>query len=95
MSAQTMIKHAPTQATPLPVAQGHGDNVMIFRSQLLRTEADGCELRAAFDRMIMGAPGIAAQVAQAGSLGEIMYSRAIQSLEIYLDTGVAQAPVIF
>lgn len=94
MRAQTMIKHAPTQGAPLSVALGHGDHVMIFRSQLLRTEGDGCELRAAFDRMIISAPRIAAQVAHAGGLGEIMYSRAIGSLETYLDTGVATAPVV-
>lgn len=80
-------------STPAPVAQGRDDSVIIFRSWLLRTQGDGCELRAALDRMVARAPKIADQVIFAGSLGEVSQGRAADSLRTYLATGVAQAPM--
>lgn len=84
-----------TQATPAPeveVIMGHGDEVMIFRSQLLVREANGVDLRAAFDRLTMIHPQVAMIVAEAGSGGMIMRERAIGSLTEYMITGVAVAP---
>lgn len=87
----TTLPSAPV--TPAPVALGHDDTVMIFRSYILRTQGDGCELGAALDRMTARAPKIAAQVIFAASLGEISRGRAVTSLRSYLDTGVAVAPM--
>lgn len=84
---------AQTAISPAPVALGRDDSVMIFRSRLLTTESDGCELRTIFDRMASRNPMIANKVVAAGSLGEVMYSRAVASLETYRDTGVAVAPL--
>ena len=83
----------PVQVASAPVTHGHDDTVMIFRSYLLRTQGDGCELRAALDRMAERAPKIAAQVIFAASLGEISRGRAVASLRGYLDNGVAVAPL--
>lgn len=87
MGAQTVIMDA------LPQVQGMDDSVVIFRSRLLRLEEDGPELRVIFDRMFVRHPQVAAQVVAAGSLGEVMWSRAVASLEIFRDTQVAQAPL--
>lgn len=81
------------QGTSVPTAQGHDDSVMVFRSTLLRTQVDGCELVAALDRMAQRAPKVAAQVIFAGSLGRVSQGRAADSLRTYLDTGVAVAPL--
>lgn len=89
MSTQSMIKHAP-----VPQVQGHDDSVMIFRHRLLVTESDGVELRMIFDDLATKHPQVAAKIVRAGTLGEIMYSRAIAALETYQATRVAQAPVI-
>lgn len=86
-------KGAALPTAPLPVTEGHDDTVMIFRSYLLRTQGDGCELRAALDRMATRAPKVAAQVIFAASLGEISRGRAVASLRGYLDNGVAVAPM--
>lgn len=93
MGARAVIKHAPNQGATVPVIMGSDDSVIMFRRRLLVTECDGVELRSIFDRMASRHPGVAARVTAAGSLGEIMYSRAIASLETYRDTGVAVAPV--
>lgn len=77
----------------LPVAVGHDDSTMIFRSALLRREATGVELVSAFDRMVRVHPEVASQVVAAGSLGpEVHWGRAVQSLGVYLATGTAMAP---
>lgn len=93
MGARAAIKHAPNQGTTVPVLVGADDSVIMFRRRLLLTERDGVALRSIFDRLAVRHPGVAARVTTAGSLGEIMYSRAIASLETYRDTGVAVAPV--
>lgn len=83
----------PASAPTLPVIMGHDDSVMIFRSVLLRTQRDGCELVAALDRMVARAPQVARQVIFAGSLGQVSQGRAADALRTYLDTGVAVAPM--
>lgn len=77
----------------LPVAPGHDDSAMIFRSVLLRTERDGSELRAGLDHMASQHPRVASQVILAGSLGEVSRGRAVDALRTYLATGVAVAPL--
>lgn len=77
----------------LPVAVGHDDSTMIFRSALLKREATGPELVTAFDRLAMVHPVVASQVVAAGSLGAgVHWGRAVRSLGVYLTTGTAMAP---
>lgn len=91
----------PTKAEPstpverIMVAPGYDHSLIAFRSDLLRREVDGEELRNGFDRMAERAPRVAAQVVRAGSLGRsIMWDRAVDSLRTYLDTAVATAPMV-
>ncbi len=83
---------AVTQPSPAPVAMGCDDTVILFRSSLLRTQADGVALRAAFDRMAAAHPMIAAGIASLGSLGRVSYERAVTALITYARTGVATTP---
>lgn len=77
----------------LPVAVGHDDSTMVFRSALLKREATGSELVTAFDRLVMVHPGVASQVVAAGSLGGLVHwGRAVRCLGVYLATGTAMAP---
>mgnify|MGYP001570953211 CR=1 FL=1 len=80
------------QGTPLPVAQGHDDSVMIFRSALLVRESQGADLRDALDRLYATHPQVAAKIVWAGSLGMIMWARAVDALSTYMITGVATTP---
>lgn len=82
---------APSVA--LPVAVGHDDSTMIFRSALLKREATGSELVSAFDRLARVHPMVASQVVAAGSLGGLVHwGRAVRTLGVYLSTGTAVAP---
>lgn len=93
MRTATKISYVKSdQGTRAPQALGHDDSVIMFRRRLLVTESDGSELRTIFDQLAIKHPQVAAKIVRAGTLGEIMYSRAIKALEIYRDTRVAQAP---
>lgn len=77
----------------LPVAVGHDDATMIFRSALLQREVTGSALVTAFDRLVMVHPGVACQVVAAGSLGGgVHWGRAVRALGVYLSTGTAMVP---
>jgi hypothetical protein len=100
MKARVMIKRAlrkgghadtPVQLV-MPAPVEHADTTTIFRSSLLRTERDGCELATALDLMITRHPKIAEQVIFAGNLGEVSRKRAVASVAIFRATGVATAP---
>lgn len=82
----------PAQGTPMPTAQGHDDSIMVFRSSLLRTQADGIALRTALDRMFASHPVKAAGIVALGSLGRVSYERAVTALITYARTGVATTP---
>lgn len=77
----------------LPVAVGHDDSTMIFRSALLKREATGSDLVTAFDRLAMVHPQVASQVVAAGSLGGLVHwGRAVRTLGVYMTTGTAMVP---
>ncbi len=86
------------QDTPVMIAIPQptevADETMIFRSTLLRTQGDGPALREVLDRMIAGAPEVAAQVILSGSLGQVSLGRAVAALRTYQATGVAVAPTL-
>lgn len=108
MKARAMIKAAlgkgrtpSTPSTPVAVEKSvpatlapieQADTTAIFRSGMLRTERDGCELATALDRMITRHPKIAEQVIFAGNLGEVSRKRAVAAVAIFKATGVATAP---
>lgn len=84
-----------SQGTRLPVALGTDDSVIMVRSRLLLvTESDGADLVATLDRAAVVHPEFASKVIAAGSLGMIMFGRAVDALETYARTGVAQAPQV-
>jgi hypothetical protein len=90
---QPKIEDSPVMIA-LPQAVGHGDEAMIFRSWLLRTQGDGCELRSALDKIVRLHPEIAAKIIAAGSLGRVQREQAVGALRTYMIHKVAQAPVI-
>lgn len=106
-----LFSHAPGVPAPvavpvtpvLPVAEGHDDSAMMFRSLIDqgRGAAAGMQAQervealAAFDRMARIHPVIFAQVMVLGGLGYVSQSLAISKLMDYSLTGCATSPVPF
>lgn len=89
--AKIIPADAPSMiAMPQPLAQA--DATMIFRSALLRAEADGADLVGLLAGMITSAPGVAEGVIARGNLGEVSRARSAEALRTYGRTGVAVLP---
>lgn len=79
-------------SAPLPVAQGEDDRVMIFTSRLRTSLGDGASLAPLVARLAARAPQVADLVITLGGLGAESFGRAVETLRIYRDTRVIQAP---
>lgn len=80
------------EATPATmIAPDLGDQEMIFRSMILRTQRDGADLVGALATMIATHPALASELILKASLGHVSQREAVVTLREYLATGVALA----